>query len=88
MTDNLKNQYALIDHDGVVFNVVMADSADDVRAIFGSLPTLNTVVSCEEVGFAWIGGTWDGETFSNPDPEQDPVTYERPVEIEAETVTE
>ncbi|MVN86930.1 hypothetical protein GO986_09145 [Deinococcus sp. HMF7620] len=63
-------RYALI-NDGVVDNVVECteEFADRLRTRY------QAVVQTEEAGPGW---TWDGETFSEPAPEPQPVPENNP----------
>lgn len=64
MFESLKNQFAIVNSENVVTNVVMGETLESVEEVFSIGYDVKEVISCYTAGQAWIGGTWDGEAFS------------------------
>lgn len=65
----LKDHYAIINPEGVVINVILAEPDWDIKENLKNVYNIGDVISCEEFGQAWIRGTWDAkeQVFVAPD---------------------
>jgi hypothetical protein len=71
-------EHALLNEDNVVFNVVVFESQPDAT-LLDIVKTDNhaaSIISCDEYGFAVIGGSWNGEHFLDADGNRVPLRRE------------
>lgn len=61
--------FAILDANNVVINVIVADSLEIAQNVAPAMTNGLTAVEYTENNPAFIGWTYDGTTFINPDPQ-------------------
>lgn len=69
--------YALVNQNNVVFNIIVVSNHDnDLLESIKVANNADKIISCADYGYATIGGTWTGEYFLDQEGNKIPPTPE------------